>query len=261
MVTQTLDPISITTTEPGVNYTTTFVQTTVFTTTQNVTQSIPYTVAQSDVDYLMVSGTDFCSSFIGAVMPTQTATATITPDYDATQTFFETTTTSSDYGSMYTDPALQWKRAVSTAAEATPTYTPVAYVPPYSAVILGYYQLPINRPSNGSEPAELAARMRSPQKRQAPPQYAGPVPTPASISGWPQCLVSQACAQVTTGISTSVTTASTFLPTATTTITQITVSIIPTASCVEPAEDPAYTAFTPICECKIFSCRKRLQTC
>ena len=80
-------------------------------------------------------------------------------------------------------------------------------------------------------PSNDAAGM---QRRLPPSSYPGSVPTPTIISGWPACMVSQACAQVATDISTSATTTSTFLPTFTANYTQhINASAI-TASCVEP---------------------------
>ncbi|KAK5690645.1 hypothetical protein LTR97_012201 [Elasticomyces elasticus] len=80
------------------------------------------------------------------------------------------------------------------------------------------------------------------QKRQQLQSYTQPVPTPASISGWPECLVSAACRQVATDV-VAQTTTSTFLPTSTTILA---VTATGVSTCVAPAEDPAYTAFTPV---------------
>ncbi|KAI6880176.1 hypothetical protein KC325_g7425 [Hortaea werneckii] len=219
-----------TTTPPASNYTTTLMQTTVL--TENVTQSVPYTIGPSEVSYLEASGADFCSSFMSYAAPTNTRTATFTPEM-ATQTA-ETTEFVTSGISTVTGKTIRWKRDIATT---TPRYQTVEYVPPYSAVILATTQLPITAPSNGTEP--LAVRLRM-QKRQDP--YI--VPTPTSILGWPKCLISQACAQVATGVSSAEHT--TTLPAETSTLVQTATSVVASASCAVPAQDPAYTSFTPI---------------
>ncbi|KAK4902794.1 hypothetical protein LTR27_000733 [Elasticomyces elasticus] len=229
---------TITETPAPSNYTTTLLQTTTF--TQSVTQSIPYTVAPSDVDYLQASGTDFCSSFLSYAAPTSTAVITVSPDGDYTQTMYETTSSALDGQATITQSTIRWKRSIPSAM---PQYHRVGYVPPNAAVILGYHELAIDRASNGSEPAHVASRMQMLKRQQVQP-YASPIPTPDSLVGWPACLVSQACAQVVTGV--LATTISTFIPTSTAVVTQTTTETYATASCVAPAEDPAYTAFTPI---------------
>ncbi|RMY55273.1 hypothetical protein D0863_13360 [Hortaea werneckii] len=216
-----------TTVPPASNYTTTLMQTTVL--TENVTQSVPYTIGPSEFSYLEASGAEFCSSFMS---PTNTRTATFTPEM-ATQTA-ETTQLVTSGVATVTGDTIRWKRGLPST---TPTYQTVDYVPPYSAVILATTQLPIKAPSNGSEP--LAVRLRM-QKRQDP--YV--VPTPTSIVGWPKCLISQACAQVATGVSSAEQT--TTLPAETSTLVQTATSVVASASCVVPAQDPAYTSFTSI---------------
>ncbi|RMY48018.1 hypothetical protein D0863_15488 [Hortaea werneckii] len=219
-----------TSTPPASNYTTTLMQTTVV--TENVTQSVPYTIGPSEVSYLETSGAEFCSSFMSYAAPTNTRTATFTPEV-ATQTA-ETTQFVTSGVATVTGNTIRWKRDI---ASTTPTHQTVDYVPPYSAVILATTQLPITTASNGSEP--LAVRFRM-QKRQDP--YV--VPTPTSIVGWPKCLISQACAQVATGVSSAEHT--TTLPAETSTLVQTATSVVASASCVVPAQDPAYTSFTPI---------------
>ncbi|KAI7191123.1 hypothetical protein KC363_g4033, partial [Hortaea werneckii] len=219
-----------TTTPPASNYTTTLMQTTVL--TENVTQSVPYTIGPSEVSYLEASGADFCSSFMSYAAPTNTRTATFTPEM-ATQTAETTEFVTSGIATV-TGNTIRWKRDIATT---TPRYQTVEYVPPYSAVILATTQLPITAPSNGTEP--LAVRLRM-QKRQDP--YI--VPTPTSILGWPKCLISQACAQVATGVSSAEHT--TTLPAETSTLVQTATSVVASASCAVPAQDPAYTSFTPI---------------
>ncbi|GAB1744258.1 hypothetical protein NU219Hw_g1405t1 [Hortaea werneckii] len=219
-----------TTTPPASNYTTTFVQTTVL--TENVTQSVPYTIGPSEVSYLEASGAEFCSSFMGYAAPTNTRTATFTPEI-ATQTAGTTQFVTSGVATV-TENTIRWKRDI---ASTTPTYRTIDYVPPYSAVILATTQLPITAASNGTEPLTVRLRM---QKRQDP--YV--VPTPTSIVGWPKCLISQACAQVATGVSSAEQT--TTLPAETSTLVQTATSGVASASCVVPAQDPAYTSFTPI---------------
>ncbi|RMZ13507.1 hypothetical protein D0860_02510 [Hortaea werneckii] len=219
-----------TTIPPASNYTTTLMQTTVL--TENVTQSVPYTIGPSEVGYLEASGAEFCSSFMGYAAPTNTRTATFTPE-PATQTA-ETTQLVTSGVATVTGNTIRWKRDLPST---TPTYQTVDYVPPYSAVILATTQLPITTASNGTEP--LAVRLRM-QKRQDP--YV--VPTPTSIVGWPKCLISQACAQVATGVSSAEQT--TTLPAETSTLVQTATSVVASASCVVPAQDPAYTSFTPI---------------
>ncbi|KAI7287638.1 hypothetical protein KC345_g427 [Hortaea werneckii] len=219
-----------TTTPPASNYTTTLMQTTVL--TENVTQSVPYTIGPSDVSYLEASGADFCSSFMSYAAPTNTQTATFTPEV-ATQTA-ETTQLVTSGVATVTGNTIRWKRDIPAT---TPPYQTVDYVPPYSAVILATTQLPITTASNGTKP--LAVRLRM-QQRQDP--YV--VPTPTSIVGWPKCLISQACAQVATGVSSAERT--TTLPAETSTLVQTSTSVVASASCVVPAQDPAYTSFTPI---------------
>ncbi|RMZ20446.1 hypothetical protein D0859_15556 [Hortaea werneckii] len=205
-------------------------QTTVL--TENVTQSVPYTIGPSEVSYLEASGAEFCSSFMSYAAPTNTRTATFTPE-PATQTF-ETTQPVTGGVATVTGNTIRWKRDI---ASTTPIPKTVDYVPPYSAVILATTQLPITTASNGTEP--LAVRLRM-QKRQDP--YV--VPTPTSIVGWPKCLISQACAQVATGVSSAEQT--TTLPVETSTLVRTATSVVASASCAVPAQDPAYTSFTPI---------------
>ncbi|RMY78687.1 hypothetical protein D0862_13319 [Hortaea werneckii] len=219
-----------TTTPPASNYTTTLMQTTVL--TENVTQPVPYTIGPSEVSYLETSGAEFCSSFMSYAAPTNTRTAIFTPEM-ATQTTGTTQFVTSGVATI-TGSTVRWKRDI---ASTTPTYQTVDYVPPYSAVILATTQLPITAASNGTEPLTVRLRM---QKRQDP--YV--VPTPISIVGWPKCLLSQACAQVATGISSAEQT--TTLPAETSTLVQTATSVVASASCVVPAQDPAYTSFTPI---------------
>ncbi|KAK5739293.1 hypothetical protein LTR17_005399 [Elasticomyces elasticus] len=153
---------------------------------------------------------------------------------------YETTSSALDGQATVTQSTIRWKRSIPSAV---PQYHRVAYVPPNAAVILGYHELPIDRASNGSEPAHVASRMQMLKRQQVQP-YTSPISTPDSLVGWPACLVSQACVQVATGV--SATTISTFIPTSTAVVTQTTTETYATASCVAPAEDPAYTAFTPI---------------
>ncbi|KAK4966800.1 hypothetical protein LTR42_011112 [Elasticomyces elasticus] len=84
------------------------------------------------------------------------------------------------------------------------------------------------------------------QKRQQSLFSAALVPTPASVSGWPRCIVSEACASIATGTSTLTITTSLppLPPDATQTVTQTIAT--ESASCAVPVQDPAYTAFTPI---------------
>ncbi|KAK3634957.1 hypothetical protein LTR56_005793 [Elasticomyces elasticus] len=154
---------------------------------------------------------------------------------------YETTSSALDGQATVTQSTIRWKRSIPSAV---PQYHRVANVPPNAAVILGYHELPIDRASNGSEPAHVASRMQMLKRQQVQP-YASPIPTLGSLLvGWPACLVSQACAQVATGV--LATTISTSIPTSTAVVTQTTTETYATASCVAPAEDPAYTAFTPI---------------
>ncbi|KAI7679911.1 hypothetical protein KC319_g2497 [Hortaea werneckii] len=231
-------------------YTTVFVTNTVTTSTEafvtatinNTILSLPPAQTETTIPpasnytttliYFEASGAEFCSSFMSYAAPTNTRTTTLTPEM-ATQTA-ETTQFVTSGVATVTGNTIRWKRDI---ASTTATYQTVDYVPPYSAVILATTQLPITARSNGTEP--LAVRLRM-QKRQDP--YV--VPTPTSIVGWPKCLISQACAQVATGVSSAQQT--TTFPAETSTLVQTATSVVASSSCVVPAQDPAYTSFTPI---------------
>ncbi|RMY56637.1 hypothetical protein D0864_13618 [Hortaea werneckii] len=229
--THTLPAETLTAFETSREYTTVFLNSTE-TLTSTETTIPPASNYTTTLIYFEASGAEFCSSFMSYAAPTNTRTTTLTPEM-ATQTA-ETTQFVTSGVATVTGNTIRWKRDI---ASTTATYQTVDYVPPYSAVILATTQLPITARSNGTEP--LAVRLRM-QKRQDP--YV--VPTPTSIVGWPKCLISQACAQVATGVSSAQQT--TTFPAETSTLVQTATSVVASSSCVVPAQDPAYTSFTPI---------------
>jgi hypothetical protein len=235
--------------------------------------------SRSIISYLAAGGQDFCSSFISYSVPTSTSTVIITPIADtasATATFNVTSTspytttitaveqwkhkrladleTSFPYSSETLTPTLASGYTVTTrpvpettssySTQSFTSYSAIANVPPNSAVVLGYNQLPTPAPNvtttspGGVFPTAMA-------RRQA---INGTIPTPTSIVGWPACLVSQACVQVATGVYTSMTTTTAPIPTVTETTTTTSTPILTTlvGTCTLPSEYPAYTSFTPI---------------
>ncbi|KAF7192237.1 hypothetical protein HII31_06269 [Pseudocercospora fuligena] len=246
-VTNTLNQTHTLTNTFNQTFTATFSQTTTFTYTQNVTMSLPYTIGSTDIDYLLSSGQDFCTSFMSYAAPTTWLTQTQTPTQVATRTS-STGITASVTGATITQAGIAWKRQEAEASGvvtsppasiATPLeYTTVDYVPPYSAVILASTALVSVLPNGTDANNDIPISGAQVGRRQFI------IPTPTSIAGWPSCLISQACAAIATGTFTA--TSTTEAPSSTTVQTYTSTSTTQVSPCPVPSQLPDYLDFTPI---------------
>ncbi|KAK5686081.1 hypothetical protein LTS10_002195 [Elasticomyces elasticus] len=188
--------------------------TTTATLTQNVTQSIPYMVRPTDVAYLQANGTDFCSSFIGNV----------------------------------TSSSIQNLCIASSSAPTTVTGTTTAIVTSTSTYTQDYrinYVQYFTKVTTVQWKRDALASAGQIQERQQMPASTASVATPLSVLGWPACLISAACAQLSSVVVTTTTT----LPTTIASVTATSI-LVATATCVPPTLDTynSYFSFNPISE-------------
>ncbi|KAI4723998.1 hypothetical protein E4T49_08281 [Aureobasidium sp. EXF-10728] len=207
-------------------------------------------ICKSDINYLVSSGSDFCTSLIGYSAPTVTSTITVTPSL---ATDLETTTFSTSISLITSNPTatitadFQWRKrqasndSIIALSEATGVLSnvidvqTVANVPANSAVVLDSFIATISAP-NGTVPTDapspgvLSARAA--------------IVTPASVASWPLSRLSEACSDVATG--TFTTSSTTTLPTVTTTVYTSVVAATTLQACVIPSKQADYTSFIPV---------------
>lgn len=207
-------------------------------------------VCTSDINYLISSGSDFCTSFNGYSAPTVTATATQTPNaiVEIVTTTFST--------SIAMDPNVkptatitadvQWKRDEASPSDSAvlsnnATYATVANVGPSTAVTLASYVATLTA-ANGTVPTDAPDNVVAPAAKRHLVERA--VATPASIASWPSARIAEACSSVATGTTTTTLTAT--LPASHTTSYVSLVAATTLQACVIPSQNPDYIVFNPV---------------
>ncbi|KAH0276864.1 hypothetical protein KCU91_g3576, partial [Aureobasidium melanogenum] len=215
-------------------------------------------ICKSDINYLISSGSDFCTSLIGYSAPTVTSTVTVTPDV---ATDPETTTVSTSTQLITSNPTatitadFQWRKrdasndSVLAQTEATGVLSnvvnvqTVANVPANSAVVLGSFVATVSL-SNGTVPTDAPSNIIAKRGVLTARAARAAIATPASVASWPLSRLSEACSDVATGTFSVSTT--TTLPTVTTTVYASAVATTTLQACVVPSQLADYKAFTPI---------------
>jgi hypothetical protein len=195
-------------------------------------------VCPNDLTYLKSSGQAFCSSFIGYIQPTSTATktATITPPAQIT-TVTKTSTSYTNAGVTVT--AANFNERHARRADNGTEVSNGVIVDPYEISIVAVKTL-----SHEDEPSipklndTMAAQLNRPIEKRA-------ITTPASIAAWPTSKISAACSQVATG--TATTTATATATAATPKSTDFQTVVVVKSTCTVPAPRPTAPSYTKIC--------------
>ncbi|KAI4727540.1 hypothetical protein E4T49_04715 [Aureobasidium sp. EXF-10728] len=185
----------------------------------------------SDISYLNNAGSDFCTSYLGYVAPTDTVTKTITPltsTIHATSTQFTTiTTTYSTTTITSTAPAQNQKRQESADGQVIYSDVPYAYITNGTIVVAPTAYASFTDAYANSTATGIFKRTASQTS----------IPVPSSIVGWPAVKVSAACSQVATGRSTTTSTVTAATPLltksdVTATVTQTQSAVATETTCV-----------------------------